>query len=96
MSGGDWKTTVIIFVMALLIIRFFTHQQIEHQAFEVGSTHIKYHSNWTNSDAELPYVKELQDAYKIRGIKSLDICLSMSSLNFEKIKTLLPARFNAY
>ena len=96
MAGGDWKTTLIIFVMAILILRFFAHQEVEHQSFEVGTTHVKYHANWTNEDAALPNVKGLQDAYKIKGIKSLDLSLSMSSLSFEKIKTLLPIKFNAY
>jgi len=96
MAGGDWKTTVIIFVMAILILKFFSHQEVEHQTFEIGTSHIKYHLNWTNADAELPHVKELQDAYKLQNIKSFDLSLSMSSLSFEKIKTLLPVRFNAY
>jgi hypothetical protein len=33
MAGGDWKTTIIILVMALLILRFFSHREIEHQDF---------------------------------------------------------------
>lgn len=41
-------------------------------------------------------MRQLQDAYKIQSIKSLDLSLSMSSLSLNRLKSLLPVRFNTY
>lgn len=96
MAQEDWKTAITFFVITLLILKYFVNTEEEHETFKICSTGIKYHSNWTNSDAELHHVKQLQDAYKLQGIKWLDLSLSMSALNFSRVKELLPVRFQPY
>jgi hypothetical protein len=96
MAREDLKAVVTIFVIVVLGLKFFVMSEVEHQAFEVGAKHIKYHSNWTSSGDKLHHVRELQDAYKLSKVKELDLTLSMSSLNFSEVKNLLPAKFNAY
>ena len=96
MANCDWKTTATIFVMTLLILKFFAVVEQEHQAFEVSSEHIKYHANWTSPQDELHHAKQLKDSYALSGVKTLDLSLAMSSLSFRQIKDLLPIRFKAY
>lgn len=57
MTREDWKTAVVIFIMAILILKYFVVTEQEHQAFEVSSNHLKYHCNWTSPKAELHHVK---------------------------------------
>jgi hypothetical protein len=57
MTREDWKTAVVIFIMATLILKYFVVTEQEHQAFEVSSRHIKYHCNWTSPKGELHHVK---------------------------------------
>lgn len=96
MAREDWRTTVVILIMTTLVLKYFVNETFEHQAFEISSHHIKYHCNWTSSSEGLHQVKQLQDAYKLSGIKELDFSLSMSSFNFSTVKTLLPVRFQPY
>lgn len=57
MTREDWKTAVVIFIMAILILKYFVVTEQEHQAFEVSSSHLKYHCNWSSPKAELHHVK---------------------------------------
>lgn len=44
----------------------------------------------------LHHVRQLQDAYKITGVNSIDLSLSMSGFSMERVKSLLPVRFQPY
>jgi len=96
MAQEDWKSVIIVLVMSFLVLHFFVNVKVENKAFEIGKEHVKYHANWTNSFDDLKNVEQLQKAYSIRGIKTLDLSFSMSSLNQEEIKQLLPIQFQVY
>jgi hypothetical protein len=82
--------------MTVLVLKYFVLEEKEHEAFEISNRHIKYHCNWTNADAPLHHVRQLQDAYKITGVNSIDLSLSMSGFSMERVKSLLPVRFQPY
>lgn len=96
MAKEDWKSILVTFIMSALILCYFVGTTTENTAFEISKNHIKYHANWTNSRDELQHLDQLQEAYKLDGIDTLDLAFSMSSLSFKDIKEALPIQFKQY
>lgn len=96
MAAEDWKSTIIILVLSLVIFRYFVNVPKDNRAFFVGKSYFKYHANWTKSLKELEDITQLQKAYQLPGINSIDVSFYMSSLNFESLKNVLPVQFQQY
>lgn len=45
----NWKSSIIVLVLALAFFNFFINEQKEHFEFDISSETLKYHSNWTSS-----------------------------------------------
>ena len=96
MAAEDWKSTIIILVVSLVVIKYFVGVPKDNRAFFVGKSYFKYHANWTTSLKELDDINQLQKAYELQGIQSIDVSFYMSSLNLETLKTVLPVQFQQY
>jgi hypothetical protein len=96
MAKEDWKSIMITFILSAIILSYFVGSTTENKSFEISKNHIKYHANWTNSIDDLEHLDQLQEAYKLNGIQTLDIAFSMSSLSFDSIKQVLPKQFKQY
>jgi hypothetical protein len=49
----DWKSFIIIFFLAFTSLVFILNDTRENFAFEIDSTTLKFHSNWTRSFEKL-------------------------------------------
>lgn len=79
----DWKSSIIVFFLALTSIVFILNEERENFAFELSSSTFKYHSNWTSSYNRLLMKNQLQEALKIDSLRNLDLSFAHSNLKPE-------------
>ena len=56
----DWKSSIIVLIMASVFFQFFLRERNSNNLFEVNSNTLRYHSNWTIKVENLHHRKELQ------------------------------------
>ena len=96
MAKEDYKSSIIVLVLILLALKFIVLNHNEHQIFEIGDTHIKFHSNWTRSLDDLCCIKSFKEALTLDNIESLDVSFAMSNLQYRDIASIFTYQFKPY
>lgn len=90
------KSLIIVTLIAFVAIRYVIVPEQKDSAFEISSTHVKFHSNWTDSFDKIKHVSDLHYALKLPTVTDLDVSFAMSSLSFDDIVKIFPHQFKPY
>lgn len=90
------KSLILVSFIAFVAIKFIVAPAHKDSTFEISDTHVKFHSNWTDSYEKINHISDLHYALKLPTVTNLDVSFAMSSLNFDDVLKIFPLHFRPY
>lgn len=92
----SFKNVLLLTLIGYGLLKFFILPIQKDQNFEVSNSHIKFHSNWTESYDQIQHLSQLHHALTLPTVSNVDISFAMSSLSFDDILKIFPAQLQPY